>query len=364
MVEQTDPLPYQGWPGWLLSTVGNLIGQTQTGVPPAAALAPWAMPVFLPGAWRGPFVAIGVIGTTWVILWLFSLRRGDLPPPVRKTGPSLMSVLGWLVALLGFDVAMQMLGRAGVFGQPSGGEASLPWGLSLLVKGLVSSIGIALVIRWLLRSTRDDDRLPRPLFVRRFAVLCVTVVVINLTWHFFRAWLPMFLQTERAYQEKFTMDFFVAYYIASGAGSLAAGFLAVWLARRGYPVHGSRVAVFIGCALLCTLSVMAAVLPAGNLLLGLLLVIAFASLALFPLHYSFTQELTVKHQGKLSGSLGCITWLASYLLHDVVGTTVKQTGSNAVGVALAGLLPLLAVPALLFLWGKTPADQSPAATPT
>ena len=88
-------------------------------------------------------------------------------------------------------------------------------------------------------------------------------------------------------------------------------------------------------------------------------VIGFATLGLFPVYYSFSQELTLKHQGKLSGALGCINWLAMYLLHETVGTAVKQTGSNSLGVALAGLAPMLGVAALLLLWGKDAPKDKP-----
>ncbi len=86
--------------------------------------------------------------------------------------------------------------------------------------------------------------------------------------------------------------------------------------------------------------------------MGLLLVIAFASLGLFPIYYSFSQELTTRHQGKLTGALGCINWLAMYLLQAGIGESVKATGSYSMGVALAGLAPLVGVAALVFLWGR------------
>jgi len=133
-----------------------------------------------------------------------------------------------------------------------------------------------------------------------------------------------------------------------------AGFAALALARARFAVHRSRVAVFLTCAVLTTLSLGAAFLPAGYALLGVLLVIGFGALGLFPIYYSFSQELTVRHQGKLTGALGCINWLAMYLLHEVVGESIKQTGSYAQGMALAGFAPLVGVAALFLLWGKTP----------
>ena len=88
------------------------------------------------------------------------------------------------------------------------------------------------------------------------------------------------------------------------------------------------------------LGAVTAVLPRGPLLLGTLLVIGFAALALFPNYYSFSQELTKKHQGKVSGALGCCFWLSVAPVHEAVGETVQQTGSYAVGMTAAGVAPL------------------------
>jgi hypothetical protein len=348
------------YPAWVTGLVGTTAGQVQVAAPPTTAVMPWLLPVVQPGAWRTPFLLIGAVGLTWALLWGLSVRRGNLTVPPRTEGPSLMSLLGVLILLLGLDVGVQLFARYGGVIHLSPGESS-PWWLSLPTKVVVCGISITLVVRWLFRATAGDDRLPRPLFARRFVVVCVAVIALNLTWHFFRVWLPLFLQKEHHYTEAFTNDFFMAYYFAAGVGSLVAGSAALLLAHRGVAVHTSRVIVYLICAALCCLSIAAAVLPSGYLLLGVLLVIGFAALGLFPLYYSFTQELTVRHQGKLSGALGCITWLASYLLHEVVGITVKATGSNTVGVALAGLLPLLAIPPLLMLWGKDPWTAAPPA---
>src|SRR5262249_46317452 len=103
--------------------------------------------------------------------------------------------------------------------------------------------------------------------------------------------------------------------------------------------------------LLTTLSVAAALLPTGPLLLGALLLIGFGALGLFPIYYSFSQDLTVRHQGKVTGALGCINWLAMALLHELVGDSINRTGSYSLGMALAGLAPLLGFGVLLVFWG-------------
>src|SRR5262249_52238020 len=124
------------------------------------------------------------------------------------------------------------------------------------------------------------------------------------------------------------------------------------------PVHSSRVVVFLACALLTTLSLVVATLPRGPLLLGTLLVIGFGALGLFPNYYSFSQEITVRHQGKVTGSLGCINWLVMALLHEAAGDSIKRTERYAEGLALAGVAPLVGLAALLLFWGKTPRKEA------
>src|SRR6185312_16319230 len=172
-------------------------------------------------------------------------------------------------------------------------------------------------------------------------------------------WLPLFLQNQHGYSLQDFGWFSMAYYLATDAGCLTAGFVTLQLARGGLPVHTSRLLVFSAGAVVTTLSLVAAVLPAGWPLLAVLLVIGFASLGLFPNYYSFTQELSERHQGKVTGALGCICWMFMSLLHEVVGDVVQRTGTYSLGVGCAGLLPLLGVAVLVLFWGQTPARTIP-----
>jgi MFS family permease len=318
-----------------------------------------------PGAWRAPFLLVGAVGVTWVFGWLLAVRRSDLAVE-RRPSPSLVVIVVPLAVLFSFDIALQAAKldadavrrlAAAVGADPDGLVAFVHNSLTtLLLKLAIGTTGIALVFRWLLRNTRADaegEPLSRRDFVRRFCVLVVVVVTINFTWHFFRAWLPLFLQEEHHFREATMYRFNTAYYVATDVGSLTAGLVALGLARRGLSVHTSRVWVFSVCALGTTLSVGAAVARDEWLLMGLLLLIGFAALGLFPMYYSFSQELTTRHQGKITGSLGCITWLATYVFQAAVGEVVTATKSYSLGVAVAGLAPLLGVAALLLFWGRT-----------
>ena len=111
-------------------------------------------------------------------------------------------------------------------------------------------------------------------FVRRFLVLAVVVLTINLCWHFYRAWLPKMLREQHGYSRGAVNYFTSAFYIATDVGCLAAGFAARFLASRGWSVHASRVVTFLACGLLTALGAVVAVLPAGPAMLAILLLIA------------------------------------------------------------------------------------------
>src|SRR5262249_38329058 len=198
-------------------------------------------------------------------LWLLSVRTTDRASARLTKDPSLAGILGWLLALEAIDLGVHALAVR---------DSWLP----LAGKVVVSVLGIAGVCRWLTRATRGDTTLPRRDFLRGFAVLAVLVVTINVAWHYFRAWLPLILQKQHDYSEHFTNRFMLCYYVATDLGSLSVGFATLWLSRRLLSVHASRVVLFLVCALLTTLSIAAAVLPTGPVLLGVFLVIGFAAL--------------------------------------------------------------------------------------
>jgi ACS family hexuronate transporter-like MFS transporter len=213
---------------------------------------------------------------------------------------------------------------------------------------------------------------------RRLVALVVLVVTINMTWHFLRAWLPKYL-IRLGYSQNETNFFSSAYYLFTDAGALTAGFVALKLARRGVRVHTSRRLVFLGCALLPLLCLAVPLLPRGPLLLGSLLAVGFGALGVFPAYYSFSQDLTVRHQGKLTGTLGCLCWLAMFGWQEVIGQLVSGKGwlggalyhgqgSYAPCFVIAGLAPLVGFLALLLLWGPVesatrPAGEAPTAAP-
>jgi ACS family hexuronate transporter-like MFS transporter len=263
-----------------------------------------------PGGWRPPFIAIGALGMLWMGPWLMLISRHDLD---RKPGAA--------------------------------------------------------------HAPADPDNTPRlwsTEFCRMLAVLIAVVICINLTWQYFRVWLPKYLQDTHGYSDAETAWFTSIYYVATDVGCIGVGFWVKGLVSGGWDVHRARLATFSFCAVLASLAIGVALMPNANvsangfwampslMLLGTLLLIAGGTLGLFPNYYSFTQELSRKHQGKISGALGTIAWIGSGTMQWLVGRNIDETRSYATGITLAGVLPLIACAALWLFW---PRRVAPAPMP-
>jgi hypothetical protein len=117
--------------------------------------------------------------------------------------------------------------------------------------------------------------------------------------------------------------------------------------------------VFLGCAILTLLTTAVALLPRGPLLMGMLLLVAFGALGLFPCYYAFTQELSTRNMGKITGLLVFFSWAIPSPLQWLFGSYVKNTGSYNLGIGLVGWAPLLSFVVLILLWNRG-RERSPA----
>lgn len=240
--------------------------------------------------WRPPFLVIGAVGIIWTVLWFTTI------PPSGLTNPT----------------------------------------------STETKSSSSFSLQWLFDFFKDP----------KFWALAFVVLSINTSWQLIRAWLPKFLQQGRGYSENETLAFTSLYYVFTDVGCLLAGAGVLTMSRSGINVHRSRLIVFTVCAVVCTLTIAASMLPKGFLLLGTLLIIGSATLGLFPCYYSFSQELNVKHIGKASGVLSAIGWLVSAPTHKWFGRLADQSKSYDVGIMLVGLAPLIGVLAMWILWRK------------
>jgi ACS family hexuronate transporter-like MFS transporter len=271
-------------------TMGNSV--LQSGASIGAIVTPqvmkWLMTDEL-GSWRTAFIVVGAVGLVWVAVWLLLLRPSDLEAPQEARQDD---------AAPGLSLAAILTGRHF-------------WALAILLTG------------------------------------------IQTVWHIYRVWLMKFLQTGRGYEEAAALDFNSLYYISTDVGCIAAGVISMALIRRlGMSPHRARRWVYAGACWLTSLSVLIPWLGKGWLLLAVLLVIGAGALALFPCYYSFVQELSSDHVGRLTGLLSMWVWAVTSPLHSLFGWIADVTQSYDQGLVIAGLAPWLGVLAMRFLWRK------------
>ena len=245
------------------------------------------------------------------------------------------------------------------------------WRLGFQLVGLV---GIAWIFAWIAATRAEDfevvpataggggtsrDGATRDT-IRRWAAVLIVVVIINTVWQILRAWIPLILQKEHGYSETETLWFTALWFGISDVGCLASGALAWWLAHRGWSVKWSRVATFAICCFLCLGLVAVPRLAAGPVLLAVLLVAGAGALGLFPIYYSFTQDISRHHQGLVTGLASCVAWVASARFQKLFGRLADQTQSFSIGMAAAGAVTLVALVAWAILWPPDRAVDSPA----
>jgi len=183
-------------------------------------------------------------------------------------------------------------------------------------------------------------------------VIFLVIASINTTWQILRAWLPKILQEGRGYSESETLYFTSAWYLATDLGCLGAGALAVWLGRRRLSVYAARLAVFAGCGALCAACALTPLLDKGWILLAVLLLAGAGALGVFPIYHAFTQDLSARHQGKITGLAGVVAWVLPAQAQKLFGSLADRTHSFDLGLVLAAFLPLLAALPLSWWWEK------------
>jgi ACS family hexuronate transporter-like MFS transporter len=275
-------------------TMGNSV--LQSGASVGAIITPQIMKLMLTaetGSWRTTFIAVGVVGLLWVVLWLACLRPRDLDrAPVARSKTDVSDLIGIL--------------RGGRF-----------WAVALLLVGA------------------------------------------NIVWQIYRAWLPKFLQAGRGYGETAALNFNSLYFIATDVGCILAGVVSLWLIRRRtVSAHDARRTVYAGACVLTSLSIFIPWLGKGWPLFAMLLLIGAGALALFPCYYSFTQELSPTHVGRLTGLLSLWVWAVTSPMQPLFGMLADRTKSYDLGLVIAGLAPWIGVIAMKFLWRKNDAPAS------
>jgi ACS family hexuronate transporter-like MFS transporter len=313
--------------------MGNSVLQSGTSI--GAILTPIVMLAILtnePGSWRAGFQGIAIVGALWVFLWLYVVRDGDFVTQ-SPANPELHQ------ARLGYQ-----------------------WWHDILT--------------------------------RKFAIVLLMIICINTMWQVVRAWLPLIMQENYGFSERQTLIFNSLWYIATDVGCFASGVIALTMANKGWSVKSSRLlSLLLGVSFFASIIAVpflnhriqaTAAVPSSGLvstsngapgavqqaprtwaqeaeaflnlrpaqfaMLAILLISGAGALAIFPIYYSFAQDVSPLHQGKVTSVSATGGWLASSYAQPWFGWLKDQTGNYDMGLFLISILPIFPLIALYLFW--------------
>ena len=354
----------------LLSRQGRAMGNSvlQSGTSLGAILTPIVMLAILtpePGSWRFGFQLIAIVGASWIFLWLFVVRESDFIQQHH---------------------AEQHKDQRSLDANDSSNGVSSPW--------------------W------------SDVFTSRFVIVLIMIICINTMWQVVRAWLPLIMQENYGFSERQTLLFNSLWYLCTDVGCFASGLLALTLGVRGWSIKSARLTALLVCVV-CFSSIIAvpflnrklanrklaetqtasvaqveatatqpsttpaasqpiasqptltwsqefqailALEPIRIAMLGILLLSGAGALGIFPIYYSFAQDVSPQHQGKVTSLSALGGWLVSSFAQPLFGKLKDQTGTYDIGIWIISLLPVIPLVAIWLFWHQEPDASNESST--
>ena len=215
--------------------------------------------------------------------------------------------------------------------------------------------GLLLVARLLpLEASSGSDwasTLATVVRLRRFWVMVVVSITINVCWNFLINWLPGYLKQDRR-MGFLASGFWTALpFLAADFGNLGGGALSRSLAARGGTATGARLRVMAGCSLLIASGGLVGWIANDRLAVGLLGLMALGTAAFMANYFAFCQEVSPRNTGFVVGVLGGMGNLCVAGFLPFAGYVRDVAGSFSPIFILASLLPFIGLAALCLGWG-------------
>jgi ACS family hexuronate transporter-like MFS transporter len=310
--------------------------------------------------WRTPFLVIGAMGFFWVAGWLVLMggphrqlfqgrsraaeddRQGDATS--RGLGSTAKLVFG------GVAVAAVLVASLSFWK----GAPAIWWGIALLMVGLL--LAARVLPQHALKGADWAESLGTVVRLRRFWIIVVVSVSINICWHFLVNWVPTFLKEDRQMTYLASGLLSSVPFLAAAAGNLGGGFAARFIAGRGMtPAHARMIVVGL-CTLLVSSGAAMGWVPSDTVAIILLAVMAMGTTAYMANFFAFAQEVSARHTGFVVGVLGGLGNLFAAGFLPLAGAVKDTTGSFAPIFVLVGLLPFLGLGALVLGWRGEPEE--------
>jgi MFS transporter, ACS family, hexuronate transporter len=301
--------------------------------------------------WRPTFVIIASLGWIWVGGWLFAVRghRGTILAgrPSSRSSTEALSRRARLAygGLLGLSILVGGSAfRVGVQG--------IWWAIACFMFGLL------IVARALPRGDSSGvdwaESLGEVVRLRRFWVLVMVSISINICWHFLINWLPGYLKQDRGMGFLASGMWSALPFLAADVGNLGGGAISRYLAARGLSPAGARLRVMAVCSLLISTGGLVGWIEDDRVAVGLLGVMALGTAAFMANYFAFCQDVSTRNTGFVVGVLGGMGNLLVASFLPFAGYVKDTFGSFGPVFVLAGLLPFVGLGALILGWGEDP----------
>ena len=310
--------------------------------------------------WRAAFLVTGSLGFVWVAAWLILVQgpeRRLLAREVRPKPADLANDLdqNGLSSTAQTAFSCVLIVAAGV------GLSAFWWGLSYVWLSIALAILGPLAVSALLplEQLKGADwavSLGEMVRIRRFWVMVVVSVSINICWHCLINWTPTYLKDERGLAFQAGNFLSAIPFLAADGGNLGGGWLSRRLAARGRTAVRARQIVMSLCTLLILAGISVIVAPNITIAVVLLSVMAAGTAAFMANFFAFTQEVSSRHTGLVVGYLGGIGNLFVAGFQPFVGLVKDRTGNLSLIFLLIGLAPLVGLVTLLWGWNETTRD--------
>ncbi len=188
--------------------------------------------------------------------------------------------------------------------------------------------------------------------LRRFWVMCVVGISINVCWHFLVNWLPTILKSDRGMDFKTGTLLSAVPFLAADAGNILGGWASRQLGRRNMRISAARATVLSVCVLLIAQGALVGRVENNTVVVTMLALMALGTAAFMANYFAYAQDVSAQHTGLVVGILGGLGNLFAAGFAPVAGRIKDVSGSfNAVFV-IVGLLPFVGLAAVLLGWGR------------
>jgi ACS family hexuronate transporter-like MFS transporter len=355
--------------------LGN--GIFNSGAAVGAVLTPLIVPLLtVRFGWRAAFVGVGMLGFLWALAWLWIVRgpSAAVLAPERTVDPLEPRPPRSNTAVtvgLPFGLLCAVAVGVGWLGYVRSGAAGIWLGVAVLMIGaLIVARLMPLVALGTAGWARSLGEVVRR---RRFWVLVLVTVSINICWHFLVGWLPKYLNTERKLtalvalvqpwvsaddpKRDATAAFLVSsvvtalVFLAADAGNLLGGIGSRRLVARGLRPAQARWRVMAVCVLAISAGAWVGRARNDYVAVALLAIMALGAAGFMANYFAFCQDVDTRSTGLIVGILGGMGNLFAAGILPFAGWVKDTTASFDPIFVLVGLSPFVGLFALAIGWG-------------